>query len=89
MFIVKKFLKKWKYFMKKIKRLLLSELNSKICFTKTNEEAMDILNKKKNNKIILITNGNNGGKEFILEARKIIGSNTIMGVSAYAISKHI
>ena len=78
-----------KEFHEKIKRLLLSELYSKIYFTKTNEEAMDLLKKKKYNKIILITNGNNGGKEFILEARKIIGSNTISGVSAYAISRHI
>ena len=78
-----------KEFHEKIKRLLLSELYSKIYFTKTNEEAMDLLKKKKYNKIILITNGNNGGKEFILEARKIIGSNTITGVSAYDIGRHI
>ena len=80
---------KMKKFHENIKKLLLNELNTKIYFMKNTDEAMDLLNRKKYNKIIIITNGNNGGKEFIINARRIIGSNVIAAVSAYAIRKHI
>ena len=50
---------------------------------------MKLLERKKYNKIILITKGNNDRKDFILNARKIIGSNTIAAVSAYEFVNHI
>ncbi len=44
---------------------------------------------KKYNKIIIIKNGNNGEKEFIINVRRIIGSKVIAAVFAYAIRKYI
>ena len=56
---------------------------------KTTETALKLINRKKYNKIIIITNGGNNGKEFIIEARKIIDSNAIAAISAYDVYKHI
>ena len=52
---------------------------------KTSEEALELVNRKKYNKIILISNiGTDlGGKKFVEEARKIIGNNTIVLFNAY------
>ena len=50
---------------------------------------MKLIDRKKYNKIIIITNGNNNGKEFIDYSRRIIGSETIAAVSAYDVSTHI
>ena len=36
-----------------------------------------------------MTNGNNNGKEFIENSRRIIGSEAIAAVSAYDVSRHI
>ena len=51
----------------------------------TSEEALELVKRKKYNKIILISNvGKNfGGKLFIDEARKIIGNNVIVLFLAY------
>ena len=76
-------------FHKRIKYIIQYELNSKVYFINTTEEAIELLNKKKYNKVIIITNGSNNGKDFIIEARKIIGANTIAAVTAYDIAKHI
>ena len=75
--------------MKQIKYIIQYELNSKVYFINTTEEAIELLNKKKYNKVIIITNGSNNGKDFIIEARKIIGANTIAAVTAYDIARHI
>ena len=76
-------------FHRKIKKYLSRELNSKIYYIQSNEEALELLNRKKYNKVIIITNGNNNGEEFILNARRIIGSNAIAAVTAYNIDAHI
>ena len=56
----------------------------------TSEEALNLIKKKKYNKIILISNVGTdlGGKEFIIKARKIIGSDVITLFLAYNI-RHI
>ena len=48
-----------------------------------------MIDRKKYNKIILITNGGNNGKEFIIKAREIIGANTIALVSCFMPKKHL
>ena len=56
----------------------------------TSEEALKLVNRKKYNKIILISNVGTdfGGKKFIDDARKIIGNNVIALFLAYK-SSHI
>ena len=55
---------------------------------KTTEEALKLVNRKKYNKIILISNVglDLGGKKFVDEARKIIVNNVIVLFLAYKIS---
>jgi hypothetical protein len=52
---------------------------------KTSEEALELIKRKKYNKIILISNVGTdlGGKHFITEARKIIGNDVIALFLAY------
>ena len=76
-------------FHNEIKRKIARELDSKIYYVKTTEEALKLIEIKKYNKIIIITNGNNNAKEFINEARMIIGSPVIAAVSVYNIKRHI
>ena len=76
-------------FHRKIKRIITRELNSKIYYTKTTEEALALIERKKYNKIFIITNANNNAKDFIKEARKILGSNVIVAISVYNIPLHI
>ena len=76
-------------FHRKIKKLISRELDSKIYYVKTTEEALDLIERKKYNKVFIITNGNNNAKEFIDAARKIIGSKVIAAVSVYNIPLHI
>jgi len=56
----------------------------------TSEEALQLVDRKKYNKIILISNVGTdlGGKKFIDEARKIIGNNVIVLFLAYN-EKHL
>ena len=53
----------------------------------TTEEALALVNKKKYNKIILISNigSDYGGRDFVDKARYIIGNNVIVLFSAYSI----
>ena len=62
-----------------------SEQNIYPC--ETTEEALELIKKKKYNKIILISNVGTdlGGKKFIDEARKIIGNDVIALFLAYNI----
>ena len=76
-------------FHREIKKLISREFDSKIYYTKTTEEALELIERKKYNKIIIITNGNNNAKDFIKDARKILESETIVAVSAYNIPLHI
>ena len=78
-----------KIFHKEIKNLLSNILNYKIYYSNTTEDALNILEKKIYNKVIIVTNGSNEAKEFILSSRRIIGSNPIAAVSAYDVEKHI
>ena len=77
------------------------ELNARIYYVKTTEEGLKLIDRKKYNKIIIITNGGNNGEEFIKEARKIMNGNkienddtiancnTIAYVSCYIPENHI
>ena len=76
-------------FHRKIKKIISRELDSKIYYTKTTEEALDLIERKKYNKIFIITNGSNRAKDFIKKARKIIGANVIVAVSVYNIPLHL
>ena len=76
-------------FHRNIKKYIRRELNSKVYFIQNNEEALELVERKKYNKVIIITNGNNDGQGFIMNARRIIGSNAIAAVTAYSVSTHI
>ena len=76
-------------FHREIKRIISREFDSKIYYVNTTEEALELIERKKYNKIIIITNGNNNAKDFIESARKIIGADTIVAISAYNIPLHI
>ena len=54
----------------------------------SSEEALNLIRRKKYNKIILISNVGTdyGGKEFVSEARKIIGNDVIALFMTYSIS---
>ena len=65
------------------------ELNSKIYHVNTTEEGLKLIDRKKYNKIVIITNGGNNGEEFIKESRKLIGAESIAYVSCYIPSNHI
>ena len=80
--------KKIQTFHEKIKKLFLRELDCRIYCISTTEEALKLVNRKKYNKIVIITNGNNNGQDFIIKARRIIGSNPIAAVSALNIEGH-
>ena len=71
-----------KDFHKNLKKILSKVLNCRIYYVKTTKTALKLINRKKYNKIIIITNGGNNGKEFIIESRKIIDSNAIAAISA-------
>ena len=73
------------------KKKITSELNSKIYYLTNSEDALNLIKKKKYNKIIIITNASNGAKTFINNAREILGKkgkDPIIGVSVYDIKKH-
>ena len=65
------------------------EINSKIYYVNTTEEGLRLIDRKKYNKIIIITNGGNNGEEFINESRKILGANSIALVSCYIPKLHL
>ena len=72
-----------------IQKFAYREINSKIYYVKTTEEGLRLIDRKKYNKIIIITNGGNNGEEFINEARKILGSNSIALVSCFIPKRHL
>ena len=76
-------------FHRKIKKFISREIDSKVYYIENSEEALNLVKRKKYNKIIIITNGNNNGREFIIKAREIIGSNAIAAVTAVNVSGHI
>ena len=76
-------------FNEEMQRFAYREINSKIYYVKSTEEGLKLIDRKKYNKIILITNGGNNGKEFIIKAREIIGANTIALVSCFMPKKHL
>ena len=80
---------KMQEFHRKIRKYVRREFNSRIYFIETTEEALELLDRKKYNKTIVITNGSNDGEGFLKRARQIIGSNAIAAVSAYDVGKHI
>ena len=67
-----------KEFHSKLVKLLLNELNCKIYFASNDEEGIKFLKLKKYNKVIVVTNGSNDGKDFINKARDIFKSNPIV-----------
>ena len=75
-------------FHKKIKNILANELNCKIYYLNNSEEALNLIDLKKYNKIIIITNSNNNAEDFIYKGRQLIGSDTIVGISTYNTGKN-
>ena len=82
------FFNKMQNFHREIKKIILNELNSKVYYVNNTEDALNLIKKKKYNKIIIITNGSNDANIFIDDARKIIGADIIVGISVLNISKH-
>ena len=78
-----------KEFHRKIKKIIARELNTNIYYINSTEEALELIDRKKYNKIIVISNGNNNGREFINNARQIMGGNAIAAISAYNISRYV
>ena len=76
-------------FHRELKSFITRNLNSKIYYVENDDEAMKLLDRKKYNKIIIITNGNNDGEQFIHDSRNIIGAEALAAVSAYDVTKHI
>ena len=65
------------------------ELNAKIYYVNSTEEGLKLVDRKKYNKIIIVTNGGNNGKEFIDKSREIIKGNPIAYVTCYIPENHI
>ena len=76
-------------FHRKIKKFIRRELNSKVYFINSNKEALELIERKKYNKVIIITNGSNNGEGFINQARSILHSKAIAAVTVYSVSAHI
>ena len=76
-------------FNEEIKKFSAREVDSKVYYVKTSEEGLNLIKRKKYNKIILITNGNNDAKKYISDARKIIGADCIALVSAFQPYNHL
>ena len=76
-------------FNEEMKNFAFKEINSKIYYVSSSEEGLKLIDRKKYNKIILITNGGNNGRDFIIKAREIIGSNTITLVTCFLPSNHL
>ena len=80
----------FKNFLKQRKKYIERMAKFNIYPCESSEEALKLVERKKYNKIILISNvgKNDGGIDFVSEARKIIGNNAIVLFSAYQ-GKHI
>ena len=64
-------------------------LKTKIYYFNESDKALEFIKRKKYNKIILITNGANDGPNFINNARRIIGNNTIALITCYVAQKYL
>ena len=78
----------FKKFLKERIKYIKQEAKFNVYPCKTTQEALEIVNRKKYNKIILISNvgPNYGGKDFVDKARKIIGNDVIVLFLAYNIN---
>ena len=85
-----KFDEKFKSFLKERLKYINQNAKYNIYPCETSEEALGLVNRKKYNKIILISNVGTDfrGKKFIEKARKIIGNNVIVLFLAYK-SSHL
>ena len=72
-----------------IKKYAAFNFKTKIYYFNESDEALNFIKRKKFNKIILITNGNNDGIGFINNARKIIGNNTISLITCYVANNYM
>ena len=72
-----------------IKNYASFNLKTKIYYFNESNEALELIKRKKYNKIILITNGKNNGFQFIENARKIIGNNTIAMITSFIAKNHL
>ena len=77
----------FKHFLKERMKYIKQYANFNIYPCETSEEALQLVRRKKYNKIILISNvgTNQGGKKFIEDARKIIGNDVICLFLSYNI----
>ena len=73
----------------KIKKYISKNKETKIYYFNESNKALEFIKRKIYNKIILITNGANNGEQFLDNARKIIGNNTIALVTCYLASNHL
>ena len=78
----------FKSFLKERMKYINQNAKYNIYPCETSEEALELVNRKKYNKIILISNvgKDKGGKKFIEKARQIIGNDVIALFLAYQIS---
>ena len=76
-------------FNEEIRKYAYREINSKVYYVKNTEEGLRLIDRKKYNKIIIITNEGNNGEEFINESRKILGANSIALVNCYLPRNHL
>ena len=69
----------------KLRFLIMEKMKCNAYFAYTTEEALKLIERKKKNKIILISNigPDFGGKKFVEEARNAIGSNIVVLFSSY------
>ena len=77
----------FKGFLKECVKYIRQEAKFNVYPCQTTEEALNLVNRKKYNKIILLSNVGNdlGGKAFVDQARKIIGNDVIALFVAYNI----
>ena len=73
----------------RIKKYAAFNLKTKIYYFNESNEALELIKRKKYNKIILTTNWGNDGIGFINNARQIIGNNTISLITCFAVENHM
>ena len=80
----------FKDFLKECVKYIRQEAKFNVYPCQTTNEALTLVNRKKYNKIILISNVGDdlGGRDFVEQARRIIGNNVIVLFLAYNI-KHL
>ena len=76
-------------FNQEIQNFASLNLKTKIYYFNESNEALEFIKRKKYNKIVLITNGGNNGCDFINNARKIIGENTIALITCFVAQNHL